>query len=197
MNHIIGIDEAGRGPLAGPVAVGVVRMSERSQNLLEGIRDSKKLSESNREKWYKWAIQARRKERLYFFVSLVSEKTIDKKGINFAIDLGLKRCLKAVNAQTKDCVLLDGGLSVPDKFKYQGSIIKGDEKISVISLASILAKVTRDRKMVKYAKDFPKFSFERHKGYGTKLHMENIRKYGSTKLHRKTYIKHLTRGGKM
>jgi ribonuclease HII len=196
MAFIVGIDEAGRGPLAGPVAIGAVKIGPefKKQKFFKGIEDSKKLSLSDRELWFELATEARRRGELNFTVALVSEKIIDKHGINYAISLGIKRCLTALGA-TKDMqVFLDGGIKAPEKFEHQLTVIKGDEKIPVISLASIMAKVVRDRKMVKLAKKFPRFGFDVHKGYGTKFHREAILKYGSTDIHRRSFLTKLTAG---
>lgn len=193
MKYIVGIDEAGRGPLAGPVAVGAVRLpSGFNKSFFKGIKDSKKLSQAERELWYELALEARRQGALDFAVSLVSEKVIDRHGIVYAIRLGTKRTLKRLGVGSEDCqIFLDGALKAPAEFRHQLTVVKGDEKIPVISLASILAKVTRDRRMVRYAKRFPEFQFDTHKGYGTRAHREALAKYGPTDLHRKTFLKHL------
>jgi len=194
MRYIVGIDEAGRGPLAGPVAVGIVKIPEDfNKKFFLGIKDSKKLSEKDRELWFELATEARREGEIDWAVSLVSEGVIDRRGIVHAINLGIKRCLAKVLAEEDSQIFLDGGIRAPGNFFHQQTVVKGDEKIPVISLASILAKVVRDRKMKQLAKKYPKYEFERHKGYGTKLHINMIRKYGSTKLHRQTFIRKLTR----
>jgi len=200
MPYVVGIDEAGRGPLAGPVAVGAVSVAypERSRgmwkNFFKSIKDSKKLSASERELWFELALEARKKGTLDFAVSLVSEKVIDRKGISYAIKLGIKRILMTLNVPEDSQVYLDGGIKAPEKFTHQLTIIKGDEKIPIISLASILAKVIRDRRMVRLSKKFPEFNFHIHKGYGTSMHRWAIQKYGSTVIHRKSFLAHLTKG---
>jgi ribonuclease HII len=186
--HIVGIDEAGRGPLAGPVAVGAVRMKKGGEKALLGIKDSKKLSEGARLSWFKIAEEAKRSGEIDFAVSLVSERMIDKKGISFAINLGIKRCLDKLRAKESDIVFLDGSLHAPEEFVHQETIIKGDEKVAVISLASICAKVTRDRYMQRMSKKYPEYGFEIHKGYGTKRHMDAINKYGKKDIHRLSFI---------
>jgi len=118
----------------------------------------------------------------------VSEKIIDKHGISYAIRLGIKRCLTGVGANPRDQVFLDGSLKAPEEFKHQLTVVKGDEKISVISLASICAKVTRDRKMVKLSQKFPEFDFHIHKGYGTRKHLLALKKYGPSEIHRRSFI---------
>lgn len=195
MHYVVGIDEAGRGPLAGPVAVGAVSMHQGSnRNFFKSIRDSKKLSPSERELWFSLALEARKSGALDFAVSLVSEKIIDRRGISYAVRLGIKRCINKLNISEFDSqVFLDGALKAPKKFIHQLTVIKGDEKIPVISLASIVAKVIRDRKMVKLSQKFPEFSFHLHKGYGTSLHREAIKKYGPSAIHRRSFLVHLTK----
>ena len=193
MSYIVGIDEAGRGPLAGPVAVGGVRIDERfDKKFFKGIKDSKQLTLEERELWFALANEARKKGELDFAVALVSQKVIDRHGIAYAIRLGIKRVLKRLEVPEKDTqVFLDGALKAPVEFKHQLTVIKGDEKIPVISLASVCAKVTRDRKMGKLAREFPGFDFDVHKGYGTRMHREALKKYGPTSLHRRSFLKNL------
>jgi ribonuclease HII len=194
MIQIVGIDEAGRGPLAGPVAVGGVKIKEGfHKKFFKGIKDSKQLSPEERELWFALAQEAKRKGELDFAVSLVSEKIIDKHGIAYAIRLGIKRVIKSLGVKDKDCqIFLDGALKAPSEFSHQLTVIRGDEKIPVISLASICAKVVRDRKMVRLGKKYPEYEFEMHKGYGTRIHIAAIQKYGITDLHRQSFLKGLT-----
>lgn len=194
MTHVVGIDEAGRGPLAGPVAVGGVRIPLGfNKKFWRGIKDSKQLTMEEREFWFALAEECKRSGELDFAVALVSEKIIDKKGIAYAIRLGIKRVLKSLGiSETESQIFLDGGIKAPKEFKHQLTVIRGDEKIPVVSLASICAKVTRDRKMIKLAKKYPEYEFDLHKGYGTRIHREAIQKYGPTQLHRKSFLKNLT-----
>lgn len=194
MQYVVGIDEAGRGPLAGPVSVGAVLVPiDFNKNFFKGIKDSKKLTLEERELWLKLALEAKKKDMLDFAVSLVSEKVIDKKGITFAIRLGVKRCLEKLNADEDAQIFLDGSLKAPERFIHQDTIIKGDEKIPVISLASVVAKVVRDRRMIRLSKKFPEFKFHLHKGYGTAFHREALKKYGLTEIHRRTFLTRLTK----
>ncbi|KKW10121.1 MAG: Ribonuclease HII [Parcubacteria group bacterium GW2011_GWB1_49_7] len=193
MSHIVGIDEAGRGPLAGPVAVGAVRIPEKfNKKFFKGIKDSKQLTAEERELWFALAQEARKRGELDFHVSLISEKIIDKHGIAYAIRLGIKRVLKGLGITQDSQIFLDGALKAPPEFKHQLTVIRGDEKIPIISLASICAKVIRDRKMVKFSKKYPKYRFDLHKGYGTLVHRKAIKKYGLTELHRRSFTKRLT-----
>lgn len=193
MNYIIGIDEAGRGPLAGPVSIAAVRVKhDFDKKFFEGIKDSKKLSEEERELWYEMALEENKKGNLDFSVSLIKETVIDRKGIVYAVHLGIRRCLQKIEARAEDSqVFLDGGIKAPKQYAHQLTVIKGDEKIPVVSLASIIAKVSRDRLMTRMAKKFPEFGFESHKGYGTRAHKKLLLELGPTIIHRKSFLKNL------
>lgn len=192
MKYIVGIDEAGRGPLAGPVSIGVVKIKGNfKKKLLKGIKDSKKLSVEKRELWFSLAIEAQRKKELEFAVALISEKIIDKHGIAYAIRLGIKKCLIKLKVSDNSKIFLDGGIKAPKNFLHQNTIIKGDEKIPVISLASICAKVTRDRYMIKLSKKYQQYNFHIHKGYGTLMHCQLIKKHGPSLVHRKSFLKNI------
>ena len=194
--YIVGIDEAGRGPLAGPVAVGVVMMPAdfyreylEKENRIPVGRDSKKMSEKQREKWFGELIKDRKAGKLDYQVALVSNNNIDQLGIVPAINSGLLGCLTKLKLKPTEClVLLDGGLHAPKVFINQQTIIKGDEKEAIIGLASVAAKVTRDHQMIKLAEKYPEYQLEKHKGYGTKLHLELIRKHGVSNIHRKSFV---------
>jgi len=193
MSYVVGIDEAGRGPLAGPVSVGVVKIPVNfSKNFFKSIKDSKKLTPEDRELWFALALEAKKEKLLDFAVSLVSEKVIDRKGIVHAVKVGIKRCFKKLAIEEDSQIFLDGSLKAPEEFRHQRTIIKGDEKVPIISLASIVAKVTRDRMMVKISKKFPAFNFHVHKGYGTLMHREALKKHGSTVIHRQSFLHNLT-----
>jgi ribonuclease HII len=190
--YSIGIDEAGRGPLAGPVAVGAVKFSKDfDTKLLKEIKnkDSKKLSQDQRAIWYEKIKIWKQENKLDFYVALVSSEFIDKKGISFAIKKGITECLKKIKANSKTCeIKLDGSLKAPEEFIFQKTIIKGDEKEQIIGLASIAAKVTRDIHMGKLAIKFPAYKFEIHKGYGTAFHRAKIKELGLSVVHRKSFI---------
>lgn len=188
--YLIGIDEAGRGPLAGPVAVGVFVLKVGANLIiLKEVKDSKKCSEKLREELFG-------KFPSTYSVGFASANYIDKHGIVPAIKSAMKKALDKLEKELKfkpsECsVMLDGSLQAPDKFINQKTIIKGDDKIPVISAASICAKVMRDRKMVKLGKIYPEYGFEIHKGYGTLSHRNNIGKHGASKEHRKTFLKNI------
>ncbi len=191
--HLIGIDEAGRGPLAGPIAVGA--FSVRSKDTLKkfkGVKDSKQLSELQREEWFKRIKEERNNGMIGFAVSFSSAEVIDTKGITHATRAALNRCLKRLEkhdfAARKSRILLDGSLYAPSRYKDQKTIIDGDAKKPIIALASICAKVLRDRKMKRLAKKYPKYGFEIHKGYGTKAHYKAIKKHGLSEIHRKSFL---------
>lgn len=194
--YIVGIDEVGRGPLAGSVAVGACLISVskikslQGKGFFKGIKDSKKLSEKKREEWLGKIEELKAKGDLDYSVSFVNNKMIDKKGISQCIKMAIKSSLKKLKAEPlKTMILLDGGLKAPDEFVHQKTIIKGDEKEPIISFASIAAKVARDRKMVEYSKKFPQYGFEIHKGYGTKAHYKKIKENGFCEIHRKSFCK--------
>lgn len=195
IKYLIGIDEAGRGPLAGPVAVGVVKLQVTSYKLkaqagwFRGLKDSKKLSEKAREEWFTKMRKAKKDGWLQFAVALGSARVIDKKGIVFAIKNALNKAILKVDAKGGETLaLLDGGLRASEEFSSQKTIIKGDEKEPVIALASIVAKVSRDRLMKKNGQKYPEYGFEKHKGYGTRGHYRKIKKYGISPIHRKSFL---------
>lgn len=227
---IIGMDEAGRGPLAGPVTAAAVivnskiinpvcakasagrqksKFQVKNQNfreILRNTKDSKKLSEKQREKIFNLAIKS---TSIKFAYSSVGPKTIDKINIEKASKKAMKNCLNRIIPKhnlDKILILIDGNSILP-YFRQRGeqgdknlnvcseqnqrimqkAIIKGDNKIFSIALASIIAKVIRDRKMKKLSLQYPQYRFHLHKGYGTKLHRDLLKKYGPCKIHRRTY----------
>lgn len=184
---IIGIDEVGRGPLAGPVMVGIVFIPKGfKKSKISGVTDSKKLSEKKREEIYQIAKTLHIEGEIQFKVIARPANAIDRKGIGTCIYECIESGVEDFNEEGIK-ILLDGGLRAPGRF-FQKTIVKGDSKEFAIGLASILAKVTRDEYMRKQAKRYPEYSFERHKGYGTKVHREKIETYGPCSLHRKTFI---------
>ncbi|KND51058.1 MAG: ribonuclease HII [Parcubacteria bacterium C7867-007] len=190
MAYIVGVDEAGRGPLAGPVAVGVVKIAE-GYDLLEvfpGLNDSKKLSEKKRELLFLKLQEEIKKGNVQAVVCLSSEKMIDEKGIAFAIRHALARGVRKLMPDPMEGkVYLDGSLKAPPEYS-QETIIGGDATIPAIMLASVAAKVTRDRLMKKLATEYPLYGFEIHKGYGTKMHMLALREHGLCAIHRASFI---------
>ena len=193
--YLIGIDEAGRGPLAGPVAVGAVMLPlDFDWGLIEGVRDSKKLSEKKREELFERTRELERSSLLHVAVSTSSALYIDTYGIVPAIKRALKEALSRFEVEPSDCrVLLDGSLAAPGEFIHQETIVGGDDTEPVISLASIMAKVTRDRLMRRLAAKYPAYDFDVHKGYGTLKHRETILKRGLCNIHRQSFCRKLER----
>ncbi|MFZ2252881.1 MAG: ribonuclease HII [Minisyncoccia bacterium] len=194
IKFIAGVDEAGRGPLAGPVAVGVAVVPyDFDWNLLPGVNDSKKVSEKNREAIFLLTKKLKKQGLLNYHVSLISNSTIDRTSITRAVARGIAQCFQKLNLNPQESdVRLDGLLKAPAEFFTQETIIKGDQKEKIIGLASIMAKVTRDALMVRIAGNYPKYGFEIHKGYGTIKHRTAITKFGLSKVHRKSFCKNIT-----
>lgn len=191
IKYLIGIDEVGRGPLAGPVCVcSFVIQNDFKMSVFNGIRDSKKLSAKKREEWFEKIKELKKKGSVGYKIAFVSNTEIDRIGISKSIQKAIDKCLVNINPKTCE-VLLDGGIKASKEFLNQKTIIKGDEKEKVISLASIIAKVSRDKLMCDLSKKYPKYEFHEHKGYGTTKHIKKIKKYGPCKIHRKTYLKNI------
>jgi ribonuclease HII len=188
--YVVGIDEVGRGPIAGPVSVCAVLIPRNlGRKDFRGVRDSKKLSSKKREEWFLYMKDKKEKGRLNYAVASVGPKKIDDIGISKSIRLATKRAIDRLGVRPEECkVLLDGGLSAPSKFKDQKTIIKGEDKEFSIALASVIAKVTRDKKMRRLSGVYPHYLFEEHKGYGTFKHYQIIRKKGMCEIHRRSFI---------
>lgn len=196
MKTLIGIDEVGRGPLAGSICLCAVSIPVENKikvfNKLCGIVDSKKTNGHKREDWFKKIDKLRKQRLLDYRVAFVGAKIIDRDGIQPATQIAIWRVLNRLGIDEKKCeIKLDGTLYAPKKFKNQKTIIKGDEKEWIISTASIIAKVKRDKKMCRLAKKYPKYGFDIHKGYGTKAHVEAIRKFGFSREHRRSFCKNI------
>jgi len=188
--RVAGLDEAGRGPLAGPVVAGAV-MIRRSdcqrcdllrRSHLKDIKDSKKLSAKKREEFYKILTKH---PAIKWGIGKVSERVIDRINILEATKLAMVRAFEKLKRKP-DFLILDGNFKINSEIP-QKSIVKGDEKVFSCSCASIIAKVTRDRIMKRYHKKYPQYGFDRHKGYPTKHHRQMLKKYGPCKIHRKTF----------
>lgn len=179
---VAGIDEAGRGPLAGPVVCACVIMPLEKDKIIEGINDSKKLSPSKREKLYDQIL----KTALDYSIVEIDEKIIDEINILNATKLGMKKALE--NLKIKPDIVLIDAVKIESDIK-QENIIKGDALSYNIASASILAKVYRDRLMIELSKKYPQYNFAKHKGYGTKEHIEALKLYGKCPIHRNSFIK--------
>ena len=182
-NSICGIDEAGRGPLAGPVVVASVIMPAESN--IEGVNDSKKISEKKREKLYEQILD----EAISYGVGIVGQDEIDEINILNATKKGLTMSLQELTVKP-DLIIVDALNHIDTIGIPYESIIKGDAKCYSISAASIIAKVTRDRIMREWDKVYPEYGFERHKGYGTSAHIEAIKEYGLCPIHRRSFTGH-------
>ena len=182
VKYIAGIDEAGRGPLAGPVVIGCVIM--KPESFIEYVNDSKKVSETKREMLYEKITQ----EAVAWSTGIVDEKEIDELNILNATKKALTDAIEKLEVKP-DVILVDALDKIDTKGIKYISVIKGDAKIYSISAASIIAKVTRDRIMKEYDEVYPEYGFAGHKGYGTAKHIQAIKKYGICPLHRKTFTK--------
>jgi ribonuclease HII len=178
------LDEAGRGPLAGPVvAAACMTVDYRLKTAdFKNLKDSKKLSRKQREKFYEIITK---NKNIGWGIARVSEKVIDKINILEATRLAMKRAIQKLNKKP-NFLILDGKMKLDLPFP-QKSIIKADEKVFSCAAASIIAKVTRDRIMERYHRKYPKYSFDRHKGYPTKYHTRMLKKYGRCDIHRKSF----------
>ena len=178
-NIIAGIDEAGRGPLAGPVVASAVILPDKCRLL--GINDSKKLTEIKRERLFPQILE----NAVAIGVGIVDEQVIDEINILQATIQAMRKAIETLKINP-DCILVDA-LVIPDIGIEQVAIEKGDSLSMSVATASIVAKVTRDRLMVKYDKKYPQYNFAKHKGYGTKEHIEAISKFGPCEIHRRTF----------
>ena len=195
IKYIIGIDEVGRGPLAGPVTVCAFAILENDLKLLEtvGAKDSKVLSEQKRDAVAHKLRELVKEGRCVYKISSTAPEVIDQKGLTKAIQIALDSTLKKLNIHPEHAdVYLDGGLKAPQKFFRQHTVIKGDGKVPVISCASVLAKVYRDALMNEYDLEFPGYGFFNHKGYGTPEHYKALKKYGMTPIHRRLFLRNTT-----
>jgi ribonuclease HII len=188
---VIGIDEVGRGPVAGPVAVcaTAMRIADYKKVKWGILTDSKKMTAKGRASWYQEALRLRDAGKIRFSVVYRSNAFIDKKGISRAIRECIAKALKDIQIAPEECaVLLDGSLKAPKEYTNQKTIIQGDQKEKVISLASVIAKVSRDTKMEMLHKKYPQYHWKANKGYGTALHYKAMWAHGLTLLHRKTFL---------
>ncbi len=181
---ICGVDEAGRGPLAGPVCAAAVILPEDLE--IEGLNDSKKLSEKKREQLFDIITE----KALAYCVAYGTLEEIEEKNILQATFLAMNRAIEGLELKA-DFALIDGnklpaGIKIP-----AAAIVKGDAKSMSIAAASILAKVSRDRLLMEYDKQYPEYQFAKHKGYGTKLHTDLIKEYGPCEIHRLSFLKNI------
>lgn len=178
---ICGVDEAGRGPLAGPVCAAAVILPENT--VIDGVNDSKKLSEKKREALFDVICETARS----YSIEYASVEEIEEFNILNATMLAMKRAVEGLDVRA-DYAMIDGNRT-PDLEIESEFIIKGDAKSMSVACASILAKVSRDRLLYEYAKEYPQYGFEKHKGYGTKAHTEALKEYGPCPYHRMSFLK--------
>lgn len=177
---ICGIDEAGRGPLAGPVCAAAVILPKDC--VIEGINDSKKLTEKKRNELFGIITS----EAVAYSIQFVEPAVIDEINIRNATHLAMENAVREISV-APEFIIIDGNDNIPFEIPYE-YIVKGDAKSQTIAAASVLAKVSRDNLMIELDKKHPQYGFAKHKGYGTKAHMEAIREYGVSKVHRKTFM---------
>ncbi|HCI05619.1 MAG: Ribonuclease HII [Parcubacteria group bacterium GW2011_GWC1_45_9] len=191
---IIAVDEAGRGSLAGPVVAGAFFIKKVNSKPLKPpikIKDSKQLSPNQREVLFAWLKQ---QKNFDWAVGSSNHRTIDKINIRQANFLAMKKAIKKLELKQKSfSVFVDGNDKIPNLLQKQFTFVKGDAKIFSLACASIVAKVARDKIMIRLAKKYPQYGFEIHKGYGTKLHFKKIKKHGLSPVHRKTFLKKLNK----
>ena len=180
---VCGVDEAGRGPLAGPVCAAAVILPEGV--IIDGVNDSKKLSEKKRESLF----DVIREQALSYSIAYATVDEIEEINILNATMLAMRRAIDGLEIKA-DYAMIDGNKIPPIDIDAE-CIVKGDAKSMSIACASILAKVSRDRLLYKYAEEYPMYGFDKHKGYGTKVHREAILKYGPFPYHRKSFLKKL------
>ncbi|MEA1929365.1 MAG: ribonuclease HII [Patescibacteria group bacterium] len=223
IKYLVGIDEAGRGPIAGPVAVGAVAIRLSTDLNLDTqcpkpgspfghcvskfcvskfvskfgpglpLRDSKKLTARQREAWWRWLRSEKKAGRIFHISALVGPQLIDRYGIVRALRMGVGRCLwRLPPSAIESRILLDGSLYAPSTYANQETIIRGDDSRPIVALASIIAKVRRDRYMCRQALAYPRYGFDQHKGYGTKIHYRQLAKYGLSPLHRRSFCGSIT-----
>lgn len=179
--YVCGVDEAGRGPLAGPVFAAAVILPENCE--IEGLNDSKKLSEKKREALF----DVIKEKAVSFAIASVDEKTIDEINILQATFVAMKKAVESLTVPA-DYALIDGNRMPPLEINGE-TVIKGDALSPSIAAASILAKVSRDRFMLELDKKYPQYKFSQHKGYGTKLHYEMLAEHGASECHRISFLK--------
>jgi ribonuclease HII len=193
IKRVVCLDEAGMGPLAGPVvaaAVSIIANCKLQILKFKDLRDSKKLASKKREEFYKIITK---NPQIEWGIGIVSEKIIDKINIKNAAELAMEKALKNLERKMKkkaDFLIIDGNHINSKNLKARSYklIVKADEKVFSCALASILAKVTRDKIMERYSKKYPEYGFEIHKGYPTKFHLKMLKKYGPCKIHRKSFL---------
>jgi len=192
-HYVVGIDEVGRGPLAGPLAVGAVIIEKKFYNELKSskteFKDSKQLTVKGREQWLSWIQSKAKAGKLDYKVTEVGPGKIDSRGISYCLHQAVSITLNKLRVEDPDqvLILLDGGLKAPARFRHQKTIIGGDRLELAIALASIAAKTKRDRTMIKLDRKYEGYLFAKHKGYGTAEHIKAIEALGLSEIHRRSF----------
>jgi ribonuclease HII len=183
--YVAGVDEVGRGPLAGPIVTAAVVLDldyEKDENFILGIKDSKKLSQKAREQLYKLIVE----KAVDYSISVIDNNLIDEKGIAWCNNQSFINNIEGLNIEPN--IVLSDGYRIKNFNINNEAVIKGDNKSASIACASIIAKVYRDRLMVKYAEKYPQYGFDNHVGYGTEMHIDAIKKNGICEIHRKSFL---------
>lgn len=191
---VIGIDEVGRGPIAGPVCVCAVAIPQKlyEKASWSGLTDSKVMTVKSRQVWFSRAMEMKKQKKIRIAIATQSAKVIDQKGISSCIRACIARVLAALKLNPVDCmVLLDGGLKAPEIYVNQQTIVRGDLKKKAISLASVVAKVSRDKVMDRFHTLHPEYFWQRNKGYGTREHYYALKNKGFSELHRMSFLKRI------
>jgi ribonuclease HII len=196
--YLIGIDEAGRGPLAGPVSLGAVSIPIKhlsaARKIFGKIKNSKHLSPLQRERWYRLMLAARQEGMINFACAYSSNVMIDTRGLSWSIRSALRRAINKLNCPPNySKVRLDGSLKAPAEYLHQTTIIKGDEKEMIIAMASVVAKVRRDRLITRLSREYSGYGLEVHMGYGTAAHYKALRRLGPSFIHRRSFLGSLLR----
>ena len=192
--NVVGVDEVGRGPIAGPVCVGVFTAKEKDilkiiKNAPCELKDSKKLTKIQREKWSQYLHDCKKNNLCDFSINMQSNLVIDRQGIQYAIRKCIATGFTKLKIDARSRVLCDAGLRPPEMYQNYVSIVKGDEREAVIAMASILAKVKRDSFMARMGEKYPDYGFQSHMGYGTAVHYIALKNKGILPIHRKSYLK--------
>lgn len=188
---VVGVDEVGRGALAGPLVVAACRVHDPKFLASLNIRESKQHTRETRDRLYDRICQYTESGLLSFATSFVTARSIDKHGMRYALHTAVRRALAKLRVLDSHIVRLDGSLFAPIRYKQARTIVRGDELYPEIALASIVAKVTRDKKMTRLAEKYPGYGFDTHVGYGTREHRNRIRNNGPTHEHRLSFCKNI------
>jgi ribonuclease HII len=196
IKYIVGVDEVGRGPLAGPITFCALKLPIDfvAKGFGRKIKDSKLLPPKKRKEIFQKIEKLKKKNIIKYALHSCSNEEIDTIGLGKVVKICIANALEKLKLNPEESyVLLDGGIKAPKEYKNQKTIIGGDAKVRAISFASIVAKIWRDNKMISLSKRYPKYQFHKHKGYATDLHCDLIREHGLSSLHRKSFCKNIVK----